>query len=192
MMNIRPLQLAVLAILDNWEHYEWSVQGFGLLRFYIRRLGRLHIWDSALRYPNVSTIHNHSWDLRSTVVSGKLCNTRYVETQFGIPFRKQRVVTGYNSTIVSTPESVSLLPMPREIYQPGEIYAQTAHVVHLTEPVDGTITLMERHEDINGEAEVYWPIGAAFGTAKPRPATNSEARSAVLQAARILEQNVND
>jgi len=181
------LQLAVLAILDNATNYEWSVQGFGVLRLYIRRVGRLHVWDSALRYPNVSMIHNHSWDLRSDVVFGHLQNTRYNETSWlpGMsnpePFCKQRLVTGYKTHMVSPVEHVELSHYPVEIYLPGDVYQQRAHEIHCTNAADGTVTLMARNEDENGQADVYWPRSGTWGTAKPRPATREEIEATVAK-----------
>ena len=122
------LRLAVLPILQNWEYFDWSVQGFGVLRLYIneplrkaglkqRSIGRLHIWDTALRFPGVSLIHNHSWDLKSTVVCGSLRNERFEVTpvHLGVPYMRQRLLTGYESKMVEDgPEKVGLLSCPRE------------------------------------------------------------------------------
>ena len=74
--------MLTVGILDNASSYKWSVQGFGMLRLYIRKVGRLHIWDNELRYPGVSVIHNHSWDLESTIIVGAIRNTRYTAGGF--------------------------------------------------------------------------------------------------------------
>lgn len=199
-MNTRALQLAVLQILDaaigHLDHDlplygDWSVQGFGVLRLYIRRIGRLHIWDGRLRYPDVSLIHTHSWDLRSTVVVGRLVNTRYRESEipgYGHPYKRHRLLTGYQARPVSEAADVRLLPEPREVYGPGDVYAQAAHEIHRSEPEDGTITLMERREDVDGQADVYWPASCTWGTATPRPATGEEVRRTVTLALAGLEE----
>lgn len=189
--NVKPLQLAVLAILDKADQYEWSVQGLGMLRHYIRGQGRLHIWDSKLRYPGASLIHNHSWDLRSTVVAGRLVNTRFqIDPVVGYKFKTQRLVTGYKTHMVSQVEDVLLLPDPREIYLPGDDYVQTAKVIHQTEADDVTVTLMERTEDVDGEADVFWPAGESWVTAKPRPATLVEIAETVVRAIAAIEREL--
>lgn len=204
--NVRPLQLTVLHIFDETlrllDEYDstlaerhfaqiYSVQGFGLLRLYIRRIGRLHVWDSALRYDNVSMIHNHSWDLRSTIVAGRLLNTRYeVDPLVGEPHDGIRMITGYDCRQVAAMENVRLLRQPHEIYQPGDVYAQAAHVLHRTDADDGTITLMERTEDENGEADIYWPRGGTWGTARPRVATPDEVRTTIGKAIASLEASI--
>lgn len=197
-MNTRPLQIAVLQILDaaigQLDHGQplygdWSVQGMGMLRLYVRKIGRIHIWDSALRYPGVSMLHNHSWDLRSTVVCGSLVNTRYEEFPLGTPTHIRRtLVTGYNCEFVKPEEQVKLISGPREIYVAGDVYRQTARIIHRTDAEDSTITVMERNEDTNGEADVLWPVGTAWGTAKPRRATNNEIEAVVGRAIKKLEE----
>lgn len=181
-MTIKPLQLAVLAILDKCDHYEWSVQGFGLLRLYVRNVGRLHIWDSLLRYTDVSMIHNHSWDLKSTVVSGKLTNRKYTIENHGSPYMTQRLVTGYQTELLTPPHEVGLLCQGSQLFLPGEAYHQYAHEIHETLAEDGTITMMERTETEVGMADVYWPVGTSWGTATPRLATEYEVRTTVARA----------
>lgn len=176
-INTRVLQLAVLGLLDADEGLgKWSVQGLGVLRLYIRGLGRLHLWDRVLRYPNVSMVHTHSWDLRSTVVLGRLRNQRFIESTAGKPYHKQRLVTGYQTALVTKPNPVHLLACPGEIYYPGDIYRQHKDEIHISIPDDGCITLMERREDGHGEADVYWPEGCTWGTAQPRAANSQELR----------------
>lgn len=185
-----PLQVLTLAILDNQLAYQWSVQGFGVLRLYIRDVGRLHIWDSALRYPGVSMIHNHSWDLRSTIIFGCLVNTRYttIPPEGYVPWPRperyegKRLITGYQTRDVVKLEPVTLYPDVVETFRSGDEYAQKAHEIHRTDAFDGTVTLMLRKEDENGQADVYWPAGTEWGTAKPRPATLEEIKSTVERA----------
>lgn len=185
---VKPLRLAVLHILDNAIDYDWSVQGFGLLRLYIRTVGRLHIWDDTLRYPNVSMIHNHSWDLRSTVVSGMLTNVRYTEeTLIGRPFQTHRMITGYQCSTVTPVRDTRLLEWPREKYFAGDVYTQHAAQIHQTLAINGTVTLMERQEDENGQADIYWPANCTWGTARPRPATIEEIVRTVANATALLE-----
>lgn len=174
MNDIKPLQLAVVAILEKAKHYEWSVQGFGMLRLYIRNIGRLHIWDSRLEYPGVSKIHNHSWDLRSTIVFGELTNTVFGEHSRGVLFSGKRLVTGYQTRDVQALPDTKLAIIDQQTFTPGDAYAQAASKIHRSDAVDGTVTLMERNEDENGQADVYWLHGTEWGTAKPREATVAE------------------
>lgn len=208
---VRALQMAVLKILDEWtrqdqrlsstggypwDHkddptgYGWSVQGFGVLRLYIRDIGRLHIWTKALRYPGVSLVHNHSWDLASTVVAGELRNTKFTELSEydsrGEPHHAMRLLTGYESKPLTDARHCRLLEYPGQVYWPGNVYVQAASEIHRTDALDGTITLMARNEDQNGEADVYWPAGTEWGNAKPRAARPEEIRVAIEHAMRWL------
>lgn len=158
-----------------------------MLRLYIRRLGRLHIWDSELRYPGVSMVHNHSWDLASTVVAGYVFNHRYTLDQFGEAWMRRRLITGYECRFVEDGVPVTLLPQPQEVYAPGDVYVQKAHEIHRTDTLDVTVTLMERAEDVEGQADVFWRKGETWGTAKPRPATPEEITRTVERAILQIE-----
>lgn len=195
--DVRALQLAVLQILDaavgQIQHDQslygdWSVQGFGLLRLYIRNLGRLHIWDSTLRYPGVTMVHNHSWDLISTIVSGRLINRRWTQQPFGERWKHRSILTGYDCKWVQPEDDeVFLIEEPRDVYCPGDVYRQAASQIHMTNAEDGTITMMERHEDTNGEADLYWRITEEWGTARPRKATRAEVLASIQRAYLNLE-----
>lgn len=174
-----PLQLLTMSILDNAYNYSWSIQGFGVLRLYIRGIGRLHIWDSTQRFANASMIHTHSWDLSSTVVTGKLVNHLYHEDYIGLPYNKVHLLTGYDSKLLSEPKPIFLTEWARQIYRPGDTYSQPGSHIHYTEAQDGTVTVMARREDKDGEADVYWPQGEEWGTARPRTATTEEVARAI-------------
>jgi hypothetical protein len=187
------LQLALLAILDHAQSYEWSVQGFGVLRLFIRGVGRVHLWDSELRYPNVSLIHTHSWDLQSTVVAGYLKNVRYhaYRDESGPGnYQMMRLLTGYQSRPLTDAVPVILTPGQPELYGPGDVYKQWKNEVHSSHPDDGTITVMARREDVNGEAFVFWPTGSEWGTATPRQATSEEVARTVAKAVRRLQEEL--
>lgn len=180
MNHIKPLQLLTMAILDRADAYHWSIQGFGVLRLYVRDLGRIHIWDSTQRFTNTSMIHTHSWDLSSTIVAGWLVNKLYVEDDIlGVPYNRVHLLTGYDSKLLADPEPVRLFEKSHYTYHPGDSYAQHRNEIHETDAADGTVSVMLRKEDVDGEADVYWRQGAEWGTAKPRPATQDEVRKAI-------------
>lgn len=170
------LQLAIRTILEKSTSFEWSIQGFGMLRLHLRDDARIHIWDKSLRYPNVSMIHNHSWDLRSEIVVGELRNARFVESNCGPHFIRRRLVTGYKTKMVSAEESIRLqIVNGVEHYIAGETYSQLAHEIHSTDAEDSTVALMHRNEHQgDGTADVFWPADKKWGTAKPRIATDAE------------------
>lgn len=203
MTNVRPLQLAILRLFDSALECigsalpedkipigDWSVQGFGMMRLYIRKVGRLHIWDSALRYPGVSMVHNHSWDLRSTVISGVLLNRRWEDADLnlsrGEPWKRRRIVTGYNCHFVEEISDVNLYERPHQYFFPGSVYSQAAAEIHMTDAEDGSITLMERNDNENGEADLFWRVGEEWGTAKPRPVTKEEVFDTIQRALPML------
>ena len=191
---LRPLQLVVFQILDKAVEYEWTMQGFGLLRMYIKDKARLHIWDDRLEYPNVSKIHNHSWDLKSTIISGRLFNIQYqkVDDSLNKPTHwHSRFVCGLNTKQLAEPEAVILKRGFSERYEPGQTYSQKAEEIHLTEADRGTITLMERQLDgAFGEADLFWSIDKEWGTAKPEIADKETIHKCCGFAMKRLEKEI--
>jgi hypothetical protein len=64
-------------ILEHATDFQWSIQGFGMLRLYLAPDVRLHVWSESHQVPNVSLIHDHPWHFTSHVLSRKIANVRY-------------------------------------------------------------------------------------------------------------------
>jgi hypothetical protein len=187
---VKALQLLAREVLRRADAFEWSVQGFGLLRLYLGEEGRLHVWAPGLRYANVSVIHDHSWDLKSTIIAGHLTNRRYYEASGEATHWKRKLVTGYNTEFVEKQRLCRLVARKPEDYYAGDVYSQRAKEIHETEASPYAITLLERKEDTDGFATVYWPGGTEWGTAKPRPATAEEVRWVAGRALEVLNGEI--
>ncbi len=172
----------VLAILQKWQSFEWTVQGFGFIRTKLSGVGRIHVWDSRLAVPLVSTVHTHPWPLRSKIISGELINQRFAEwdDEGGIPFTYSRIKTGEGGGLAGDPEDICLKPDDPEIYVAGGTYNQSSSEIHRSIAQDGTVTLMERPQGPPlEEALVYWPRGTWWVSAEPRPALAHEVEMAI-------------
>lgn len=195
----RQLRMMVESILTRPEGNRWQVQGLGMLRCYLdeAKRFRLHVWDSSLRTPGVSAIHNHPWNLLSIVIAGCYKQHRYVSG--GLPknnhteeYNRVTIKCGEDACTVSKPELVKLTETPLEIYKAtsgfGIVelpeYQQSANEIHQSIPDDGTVTLVERtYTDKSPDhAEVYWRGKGPWVDAKPRPATESELYSVTERA----------
>lgn len=180
---------AVLAILEHWHSYEWTVQGFGMLRTYLdpAKVYRLNIWHSSLAVPGVSIIHDHPWDFTSVVLAGEMTNIRYDvcspmqdSENHGALFHRQKIRTGEGGGPDGRVNTVALRPRQPEIVEPGFTYNQCAGEIHATSYVDGSVTLNERHRRGTGEhAYVFWPYGERWVDADPRKAKIQETIAAV-------------
>lgn len=158
----------VRAILEKWASYEWTVQGFGMVRTKIANVGRIHVWDSRLRTPLVSDMHAHPWSLRSTVISGELINQRFCRDGEGMPYMHSRIATGEGGGLLGEPELVSMSGLTPEAYRSDDCYEQSADEIHRTIPQDGTVTLLERALGPPlQETSVYWPAGTDWVSAEP-------------------------
>jgi hypothetical protein len=181
-MNIEAA--LVLSILEKWRSYEWTLQGFGFIRTKIQNVGRIHVWDSKLTTPRVSTTHTHPWPLRSTIISGELINQRFTEIPAGgMPYLRSRIATGEGGGLIGEPEPVTLRTGDPEIHLAGETYEQEPTEIHRSIPQDGTVTLMVRPQGPPlEEAAVYWPNGTPWVTAEPRKAEEWEISDVIAYA----------
>lgn len=79
-MNAPPLiKPLVKTILTQATSYPWSIQGLGMLRLYLAKDLRLHVWTDQGRVENVSDMHTHPWHFDSEIVAGVMRNQRFVE-----------------------------------------------------------------------------------------------------------------
>lgn len=186
------LRAAVKQIIDHAEHYSWSVQGFGMLRLYFGQRWRLHIWDSKLAYPGVSTIHDHlQWHFESIVLSGRITNYRFQASLTGLgkdaePYRMAKIQTGPAGFKMEEGRGVFLIRRTHEVYVAGQTYSQRNNEIHESRPDDGTVTLVERqHTDEGDIAYVFWPEGQQWVTAEPRPATKEEVAMVTSRAREV-------
>lgn len=161
----------VRSILEQWRSYEWTVQGFGFIRTKLANVGRIHVWDSSLATPRVSTIHTHPWPLRSTIISGEIINCRFRIGGEGadLPYLRSRIATGEGGGLIGEPEAIMLFAGDPESYTAGDTYEQDPIEIHRTIAQDGTVTLLERPQGPPlEEAFTFWPEGTGWVSAEPR------------------------
>lgn len=79
MSRLHLLVLTAQLLEDLPADHPVEAQGFGMARIRLNRELRLHLWDKALRNPEVTDIHTHPWDLYSVVLRGSIENERYTE-----------------------------------------------------------------------------------------------------------------
>lgn len=190
----------VLDLLKNWRGRDWTLQGFGMLRTYVTKTLRLHVWNSSFAVPKVTTIHDHPWNFASLVVAGQIRNTRYrvypcthTESQIEAlrirqPFVKSRIVCGPGggndeASLLARGERVWLASSETTLHESGSLYRMRADEVHHTTYEDGTVTLVEREFLQDTEhAHVFFKPDAGWVSAEPRPATPDEVEAIVSRA----------
>lgn len=154
----------------------WSLQGLGMLRLYLSREVRLHVWDSRFVAGDVSVIHTHPWNFESYVVSGEVRQFRYFEDEKvgGLPMNRQKIQCGPTGCAMGDPEEVKLYRSTLETYVAGTSYSQLAAEIHESLPVPGTVTIVERKFLEDTEHAFVYYRGEKWGEATPRPATPEE------------------
>lgn len=183
------LRQAILKILTHVDAPDaWTIQGLGMLRLYLSPWVRLHIWDRDAVVPDVSKIHTHPWDLKSTVINGAITDFIYVETptvepeKFAFHVKKQKLLCGESGGLVDQPEACMLRRSRSRLILTGQTYGLAASEIHESYFTDGTVTLIERKftEDPD-HAFVYWD-SKEWVSAEPRIATEAERDRAVTKA----------
>lgn len=169
---------------------DWTAQGFGFLRLRVSPTVRLHIWNTRLRVPGVSDIHDHAqWDFTSRIMSGQIVNLRLEESQGSARFHRGVIQCGVGGGMsAEIPEAVDLLPQGRpEVHERGDHYHQAAAEIHRTYAADGTVTLISQVRHETGTAHVYWPLGTPWVDAIPRQATRQEVDEIGAHALAVFE-----
>lgn len=167
----------VLDILRDPFGREWTIQGFGMLRLYLGddQVERLHIWDTTEAVENVSSVHDHPWDLDSTIISGVLCNHRYVkDDENGEPWNAVLIRTGEGGHVLRPHTPWSLRPLDVEVYMPGEKYHQDAEEIHESVPQRGAVTVVRRTFSKPRDIATSCFREGTWVSAEPRPATRDE------------------
>lgn len=192
---INTVEQALLrSALERADRYEWTVQGFGMVRTYLdgdAQRWRLNIWDDRLQTPGVSLIHDHPWSFTSFILCGRINNQRFAFEEItgtkATHFFKE-IVTGPTGADASTHQVCQLAPKRPETYPAGHSYSQNLKEVHETRAQRGTVTLNDRTPPHTAyTARVFWPVdGNDWMAARPRPARWSEVESAVQAAMRLL------
>lgn len=158
--SVDTYRALVKAILQAHDKFTWSVQGLGMLRMYLNRTARLHIWDTALKVPGVSELHTHPWDFSSMVLAGSLTNTIYRDVSGEPTHYKQSIRCGEGGALEGSAAQVSLRVESERKYGIGGIYSEQSELIHKTTPgLRGTVTLVHRRFKSDTEhAHVYWPV----------------------------------
>lgn len=184
-------QLLVQRILETADRFEWTLQGFGMLRMYLSKEVRLHIWLNGFAVPNVSRIHDHPWDFESEIVCGQIRKLVYGRSQAGEPtFTEARILCGTGGHLIAGSEKPARLVIDRGLsgtYNPGNRYREVAEALHETIPKNGTVTIVTRKFKQDTEhATVCYPIGTPWVSAEPRPATKYEIDGFAATALQVL------
>ncbi len=169
----------IRSILERPLAFEgWSLQGFGMLRLYLTKEVRLHVWDSRFMVPNVSLMHTHPWDFTSYVVAGSIENWRMEQDEMGWHYLYSTIQCGPGGGIRSEPASINLVRDTTEVIREGSEYHQAAEEIHESHPLDGTVTVVERVFKADTEhAKVFWAAHTHWVSAEPRKASEQEVES---------------
>lgn len=171
---------------------DWSLQGFGMLRMYLDKETRLHIWNHGSAVPDVSDIHDHPWGFTSTIICGSVTNQLFVidEATKANNMLRQEIVCGPGGHSVGTPTPVHLDEHSQRTYGPGESYSQRADQLHRTIAAPGTVTIVKRYFLENTEnARVCFPLGTEWVSAEPHVATPHDMLPFFTEAMKRLEEN---
>lgn len=169
-MNFDIMRDMAAAFLSQGTRLNWRVHPFGFLRLDLSANLRLHVWHYDLQTKGVSTIHDHAqWDFTSYVLHGAIINRIWDYDTAGLPFMQARIVAGTLEGGLGEVQETSLKLCSMERAEAGESYSQTCKVIHETEALPGTITLVHKKQKDTNTARVFWPKGREWLGAAPHP-----------------------
>jgi hypothetical protein len=192
---------AIECIMRHPRDHNWSISGLGMLRLYLSRENRVHIWDSSLLTPGVSAIHTHPWDLESHVLAGVYRQTRFVPSSnyAGILYGGNEpgwsetlncvdIECGGNARTVAEVTKLQVIEQYPEVYREGQKYKQSKDEIHQTLAEDGTVTLIRRTFYPDTErAKVLWRGNGGWVNARPWDATPEDVAKVVVP---VLERSL--
>jgi hypothetical protein len=180
-MSYSTDRLLVRKILECAPAYKWSLQGLGMLRLYLSKEVRLHVWDSRYKVPGATEIHDHPWSFRSTIIAGELVNNLFDyhnTTSYGFSNADRRLIQcGPGATLMGEKVPVTISMKSEDKYTGGDTYRQLASDIHKTKAEDGTVTIVKRTFQMDMDedhAHVFIMHGDSWVSAEPRPATLKE------------------
>jgi hypothetical protein len=185
-VNEKIERALVHTILKNPFGFKWSLQGFGMLRLYLSRNVRLHVWSAAHQVEDVSVIHDHPWNFESHVLSGSIVNVRYsLEPEGLTTHTMQTIRCGPGGCAMADEVRVCLRRHPEERLGTGRTYHQRAYEIHESRPSDGAVSVIVREPgDDPDHARVFYPVGTKWVSAEPREATSEEIETITHNALR--------
>lgn len=185
------LKALVKKVLLAPQHSTWQVQGLGMLRTYITKEVRLHIWHDSFQVPGVSTLHTHPWAFTSHVVNGALWNMLFdVHPSAKKPpnHHKALLKCGPGGGLEAAATPVRLVQVASNVHLPGTYYYQDSSQIHETKARNGTVTLVERYfREDEEHAYVFWPIDSNWVSAEPRLASEAEIARGVESALQLMD-----
>lgn len=175
--DFRQVRSLTKHILENRHGFQWSLQGLGMLRCSLPSNHRLHVWYPAFAWVKDAILHTHPWSFKSGIISGTILNTRFKAQErdelWCETWKGMTIKCGPGGCAMSEAETYHLLRMPTEVWCAGSHYEQAADEIHLSQPTDGTVSIIERLNDTE-IAKVFWPVGKSWDSAEPRPPTREE------------------
>jgi len=163
----------------------------GFLCFPIERGERglcVHAWSPlfACAEPTTSSIHTHSWDLISVVLSGELTNNRYAVTGREPTHRVFTVQTHDEyDELRATPQLVGCRQRASEVVSAGSAYEVPVGQFHAT-VADNAVTLAISSRRLGAGDQSLGPLdGQTHTVHRERLDPSSSAHAAALIARRL-------
>lgn len=127
------------------------VHGNGFIQLDLNEDGtsRLHVWhDEIPRQATPTPIHDHVFNLRSTVLTGTLIHEEFLpgKTPLGTHriYRAEQEEGTQNTILVPDEGNVNLYTTQRLVLGAGSIYTFAAGKLHLSDHVGLTATVMDK------------------------------------------------
>jgi hypothetical protein len=128
-------------------------------------------------------IHDHPFDFTSTVIAGEMTNIRFDEDPSGVEHRRER----YSPSDEGARRADTVrLSRTTTTFAAGDQYSQSAHQLHESRQLPGTVTIIRRTFSTVPELTVCRRGEAPWVSGHSRPAAPEEVRRITATALDLL------
>lgn len=200
-----------VSIARAMPHLSWRYNGLGVLQAYLSEGDadelRVHVWHPSLEKPGIKysgKIHDHRFDLRSTVLLGSIGHVEYNltprvdgswETHEVVNARKamadSTVYKGgvFDGQVASTGDYFSANQVPFT-FREGEIYIFPKGLFHESHVNGLCVTLVRKQNQEERKAKILAPRGREVTHAFAEPKPEAEWRPLIdLAASELLQRS---
>lgn len=163
------LRMGQQLVLQSLRSVHWRHHGAGMLQAYLAPGLRAHIWHRSLRLPGAAVIHDHRFNLQSTVLLGRLNNKEvWADSRAGTFFHEVYEVENTCNERGAPPQLVGPFGWSTSFDEPlqaGDRYWITKRVFHATElQSELAVTLVAKRDEGDGRPRILVPRGYSAQT----------------------------
>lgn len=188
--QISEKRLLAARVIEQAHLYDWSVQGFGLIRTYLPGNKRLHIWSQRFKIQDATTLHSHPWNFTSHVLAGRMHEIVAEKVTIEqascldsnvLKAKENKILCGEDAKVITSTDC--FLSTKVTYHQAGLSYSHKYSDIHASLPSFDCVTLIEREPlDDPDHAYSYTLNDDPWVSAEPRGIDHNEIEGSLNRA----------